>query len=109
MRALSPTLYLRSTEDKYDFEGKVMTGKEHSAPIPSSVCDANILKNCQKHAQKVGDMLGLSGAALVEGFLNQEDGEFIVRNVDTSPYLGPNSQVLQQVSLFLPSCFLKPW
>lgn len=104
MRALSPTLSLRSLEEKYDFNGKLMCGKDSSlVPIPSSVCTSNILEKCQKDAQRVGDVLGLSGAALVEGYLNRENGDFILCNVDVSPYLGTNSQVLQQVSILQPS------
>lgn len=101
MRALVPSLNVRPVEAMYDVEQKLLYAKdEHVTPVPESICEPAILQSCQKYIQKVGDILGLSGAAQVDAFLNRRTGEVGIVDVNTSPYLGPNSPLLQQVTDF---------
>lgn len=99
MRALTPSLHVRPVEKAYDIEQKVLYGKdEYVTPVPESVCEPGMLQSCQKYIQKVGDILGLSGVAQVDAFLNCRSGEVGIVDVNTSPYLGPHSPLLQQVT-----------
>ncbi|MBU0981982.1 hypothetical protein KKC94_04805 [Patescibacteria group bacterium] len=96
IRALSPSLTVAegsvlSVEEK--FQGG--TGINITPPSEDIVAPA-VLKRVKVSIEKVADRLGLAGYARVDAFMNVDNGDIIVIEVNTAPALTPSTVLFHQ-------------
>ncbi len=98
MWVLTPSLVFTNLMSDDAMEDRLVRGKKHvMTPIPASLIDANFVETAKKTVAVLADSMGLAGVARVDAFLSPVDGELIVIEVDTTPFLGEHSLILQQV------------
>ena len=98
MWVLTPSLVFSNLMSDDSMEDRLVRGKKHViTPIPASLVDASYVETAKKAVAVLADSMGLSGVARVDAFLSPVDGELVIIEVDTTPFLGEHSLILQQV------------
>lgn len=56
------------------------------------------MTSLQEQAEQIAQLVGLSGVANIQGFVNADTGELSVQNVDTVPSLHSGCLIFKQVT-----------
>ncbi|MFW6311467.1 MAG: hypothetical protein ACOC1K_04450, partial [Nanoarchaeota archaeon] len=96
IHALNPSVTV-AEGDVLSVEEKFQGGTGiNITPPPSEILSEKNLKKVKKSIEKVADILGIEGYSRIDAFVNVENGDIIVIEVNTLPALTPSTVLYHQ-------------
>ncbi|KAJ9185445.1 hypothetical protein P3X46_005083 [Hevea brasiliensis] len=97
MHSLSPSVTIKETGDILSLEEKFQGGTGiNLTPPPTSIVSNEALQKCKQHVELIANTLQLEGFSRIDAFLNVDNGEVLVIEVNTVPGMTPSTVLIHQ-------------
>lgn len=97
MHSLSPSVTVKETGDILSLEEKFQGGTGiNLTPPPSSIVSHEALERCKQRIELIANTLQLEGFSRIDAFLNVDNGEVLVIEVNTVPGMTPSTVLIHQ-------------
>ncbi|MED6156508.1 hypothetical protein PIB30_014905 [Stylosanthes scabra] len=97
MHSLSPSVTVKETGDILSLEEKFQGGTGiNLTPPPLSIMSVNALERCKKHIELIANTLQLEGFSRIDAFVNVDNGEVLIIEVNTVPGMTPSTVLIHQ-------------
>ncbi|KAF6152644.1 hypothetical protein GIB67_008081 [Kingdonia uniflora] len=97
MHSLSPSVTVKESGDILSLEEKFQGGTGiNLTPPPSSLIRKEALERCKERIEMIANNLGLEGFSRIDAFVNVDDGEVLIIEVNTVPGMTPSTVLVHQ-------------
>ncbi|XAR68744.1 D-alanine--D-alanine ligase [Bertholletia excelsa] len=97
MYSLTPSITVKETGDILSLEEKFQGGTGiNLTPPPSSIVSNEALARCKQRIELLANTLQLEGFSRIDAFLNVDNGEVLVIEVNTVPGMTPSTVLIHQ-------------
>ncbi|CAJ1809605.1 unnamed protein product [Sphenostylis stenocarpa] len=97
MHSLSPSVTVKESGDILSLEEKFQGGTGiNLTPPPLSIMSDNALKRCKQHIELIANTLELEGFSRIDAFVNVDNGEVLIIEVNTVPGMTPSTVLIHQ-------------
>ncbi|KAE9622274.1 putative D-alanine--(R)-lactate ligase [Lupinus albus] len=97
MHSLSPSVTVKETGDILSLEEKFQGGTGiNLTPPPSSIMSAKALDICKQNIELIANTLQLEGFSRIDAFVNVDNGEVLIIEVNTVPGMTPSTVLIHQ-------------
>ncbi|MCL7023324.1 hypothetical protein MKW94_028513 [Papaver nudicaule] len=97
MHSLSPSVTVKESGDILSLEEKFQGGTGiNLTPPPSSIISEEALGKCKRSIEIIANTLGLEGFSRIDAFVNVDNGEVLIIEVNTVPGMTPSTVLIHQ-------------
>ncbi|OVA12683.1 D-alanine--D-alanine ligase [Macleaya cordata] len=97
MHSLSPSVTVKESGDILSLEEKFQGGTGiNLTPPPTSIISEEALARCKQHIELIANTLGLEGFSRIDAFVNVDNGEVLIIEVNTVPGMTPSTVLIHQ-------------
>ncbi|KAL4189833.1 hypothetical protein AMTRI_Chr08g209020 [Amborella trichopoda] len=97
MQSLSPSITVKESGDILSLEEKFQGGTGiNLTPPPKEIFREEALQRCKQRIELIANMLGLEGFSRIDAFVNVDNGEVMVIEVNTVPGMTPSTVLIHQ-------------
>ncbi|XP_021289787.1 uncharacterized protein LOC110420741 [Herrania umbratica] len=97
MHSLSPSITVKETGDVLSLEEKFQGGTGiNLTPPPVSIMSNEVLGRCKQRIELIANTLELEGFSRIDAFVNVDNGEVLVIEVNTVPGMTPSTVLIHQ-------------
>ncbi|CAK8542074.1 unnamed protein product [Lathyrus sativus] len=97
MHSLSPSVTVKESGDILSLEEKFQGGTGiNLTPPPLSIMSEKALQNCKHHIELIANTLQLEGFSRIDAFVNVDNGEVLIIEVNTVPGMTPSTVLVHQ-------------
>ncbi|KAF8397170.1 hypothetical protein HHK36_016077 [Tetracentron sinense] len=98
MHSLTPSVTVKEAGDILSLEEKFQGGTGiNLTPPPSSIISKEALERCKERIETIANTLGLEGFSRIDAFVNVDNGEVLIIEVNTVPGMTPSTVLIHQV------------
>ncbi|XP_057435324.1 uncharacterized protein LOC130728018 isoform X2 [Lotus japonicus] len=106
MHSLSPSVTVKETGDILSLEEKFQGGTGiNLTPPPLSIMSEKALQRCKKHIEQIANTLQLEGFSRIDAFVNVDNGEVLIIEVNTVPGMTPSTVLIHQALVEQPPLY----
>ncbi|XP_050210829.1 uncharacterized protein LOC126661095 [Mercurialis annua] len=97
MHSLTPSVTVKESGDILSLEEKFQGGTGiNLTPPPESIVSNEVLKRCKQRIELIANTLELEGFSRIDAFLNVDNGEVLIIEVNTVPGMTPSTVLIHQ-------------
>lgn len=97
MHSLSPSITVKETGDILSLEEKFQGGTGiNLTPPPVSIMSNEVLGRCKQRIELIANTLQLEGFSRIDAFVNVDNGEVLIIEVNTVPGMTPSTVLIHQ-------------
>lgn len=97
MHSLSPSVTVKESGDILSLEEKFQGGTGiNLTPPPLSIMSEKALQICKQHIELIANTLQLEGFSRIDAFVNVDNGEVLIIEVNTVPGMTPSTVLVHQ-------------
>ncbi|KAK7287185.1 hypothetical protein RIF29_00288 [Crotalaria pallida] len=97
MHSLSPSVTVKENGDILSLEEKFQGGTGiNLTPPPLSIISAKVLERCKQNIELIANTLQLEGFSRIDAFVNVDNGEVLIIEVNTVPGMTPSTVLIHQ-------------
>ncbi|CAN0927902.1 D-alanine--D-alanine ligase [Linum grandiflorum] len=97
MKSLTPSITVKEGGDILSLEEKFQGGTGiNLTPPPPSIVSVEALEKCKQRIELIANTLKLEGFSRIDAFLNVDNGEVLVIEVNTVPGMTPSTVLIHQ-------------
>ncbi|CAI8612891.1 unnamed protein product [Vicia faba] len=97
MHSLSPSVTVKESGDILSLEEKFQGGTGiNLTPPPLSIMSEKALQRCKHHIELIANTLQLEGFSRIDAFVNVDNGEVLIIEVNTVPGMTPSTVLVHQ-------------
>ncbi|KAL2330630.1 hypothetical protein Fmac_018211 [Flemingia macrophylla] len=106
MYSLSPSVTVKESGNILSLEEKFQGGTGiNLTPPPLSIMSANALKRCKQNIELIANTLQLEGFSRIDAFVNVDNGEVLIIEVNTVPGMTPSTVLIHQALVEQPPLY----
>ncbi|XP_024037328.1 uncharacterized protein LOC18039684 isoform X2 [Citrus clementina] len=97
MHSLMPSVTVKESGDILSLEEKFQGGTGiNLTPPPASIMSTEALDKCKQHIELIANALQLEGFSRIDAFVNVDNGEVLIIEVNTVPGMTPSTVLIHQ-------------
>ncbi|KAM7264723.1 hypothetical protein ACFE04_002406 [Oxalis oulophora] len=97
MHSLSPSITVKESGDILSLEEKFQGGTGiNLTPLPESIMSNDALEQCKRRIELIANTLQLEGFSRIDAFVNVDNGEVLIIEVNTVPGMTPSTVLIHQ-------------
>lgn len=97
MHSLMPSVTVKESGDILSLEEKFQGGTGiNLTPPPASIMSTEALDKCKQHIELIANTLQLEGFSRIDAFVNVDNGEVLIIEVNTVPGMTPSTVLIHQ-------------